>query len=361
MRSVRAIYRYPIKGLSPQPVPGVMLEAGKPFPFDRVFALVRPNLPVDPEAPRWAKKGLFLMLMLDEALARVQTHLDVESLELTILANDAPPAASGSATRLDANDARARTLLRVNLGTRAGRDAVNAFFHQQVPGLAAAPQLVRARDGHFMDKPDNVMSCINLATVRSLEAQWGRAVHPLRFRANFYLDGFRPWEELDWMGSDILLGDVLFRVDRRNGRCGATNVNPETGERDMDIPGALRNAFGHKDVGIYLIARNAGKVVVGDAVTVPDLGASAPEVQASAPLPAGQGCFICRGCYYLYDAAARPTVGAAKVPFGELGEDFRCPDCGTEKANFRPYLAAPHLVMATPGAPSSGASLPAKP
>ena len=30
--------------------------------------------------PRWGKKGLFVMLMLDEALARVQTHLDVETL-----------------------------------------------------------------------------------------------------------------------------------------------------------------------------------------------------------------------------------------------------------------------------------------
>ena len=84
MAVVRGIFRYPIKGLSPQPLPGIELQAGKPFPFDRVFALARPGAAVNPEAPRWAKKGLFLMLMLDDTLARVRTHLDVETMRLTV-------------------------------------------------------------------------------------------------------------------------------------------------------------------------------------------------------------------------------------------------------------------------------------
>jgi GntR family transcriptional regulator / MocR family aminotransferase len=323
MRSVRAIYRYPIKGLSPQPLQGVSLEAGKPFPFDRVFALVRPNVPVDVQAPRWAKKGLFMMLMLDDALARVRTELDVDTLRFTVR------------SMADAGSARARTLLECDLATAEGRGAVEAFFREQVPKLQGPPKLVRAlEEGHFMDKPDSVISCINLATVRDLEARWERPVHPLRFRANFYLEGFKAWEEFDWIGSDILLGDVLFRVDRRNGRCGATNVNPENGERDMDIPASLRKSFGHKDVGIYLVARNAGKVVVGDPVTVPDLGLSAREDAVAAPAPGGHA-FICRGCYFIYDE----SHGTTTTPFATLGEDFRCPDCGTEKANFRSYLA----------------------
>jgi GntR family transcriptional regulator/MocR family aminotransferase len=332
MRSVRAIYRYPIKGLSPQPLQGISLEAGKPFPFDRVFAMVRPNVPVNVEAPRWAKKGLFMMLMLDDALARVHTELDVETLRLTIR-SIAP----------DESGARARPWLEAQLSTTQGRSAVEAFFRDHVPALSGPPKLVRALDdGHFMDKPDSVMSCINLATVRSLEAHWGKPVHPLRFRANFYLEGLRPWEEFDWIGSDILLGDVLFRVDRRNGRCGATNVNPETGERDMDIPGSLRKSFGHKDVGIYLVARNAGKVVVGDPVMVPDLGLAPRDEAPAAAAPTGHA-FICRGCYFIYDESRSSTA----TPFATLGDDFRCPDCGTEKANFRPYGPA---LDRTPGA-----------
>jgi GntR family transcriptional regulator/MocR family aminotransferase len=332
MRIVRGIYRYPVKGLSPQPLRGVELEAGKPFPFDRVFALARPAVPIDVESPRWAKKGLFLMLMLDETLACVQTYLDVETMRFTVVRGRAP------STGGDHGD-HEECLLSVDLTTREGRDGVEAFFRQQVPKLQAPPKLVHAPDGHFMDKPDNVISCINLATVRSLESEWGRVIHPLRFRANFYIEGARPWEEFEWVGSDIMLGDVLFRVDRRNGRCGATNVNPVTGERDMDIPGSLRKRFGHKDLGVYLVARTRGKVVVGDRVTVPEMEPSSPEAGTFALPAAGEGSFICRGCYYIYSEAKVTSENGRPSPFAAVGDEWSCPDCGTGKANFRPYLA----------------------
>jgi uncharacterized protein YcbX len=46
---------------------------------------------------------------------------------------------------------------------------------------------------------------------------------PLRFRADLLIDDARPWEEFDWVGRDNKLGGVTFSVDRKNGRCGATN------------------------------------------------------------------------------------------------------------------------------------------
>jgi len=258
----------------------------------------------------------------------VRTVLDVETLQLDVYSPHA---------RAEAG-ARQLPLLSVNLGSAEGRAAAEAFFFRQVDKLKGLPRLVRSRDGHFMDKPDNVISCINLATLRSLEAKWGSSVHPLRFRANFYIEGLRPWEELDWVGSDIRLGDVLFRVDRRNGRCSATNVNPVSGERDMDIPGALRKSFGHKDLGVYLVARSSGKVVLGDPVTVPDIAPTSESVPAPAPLYAA-GSYICRGCYYILD----PARGAPGVPpgtdFEALGAEFSCPDCGTDRSNFRRHLA----------------------
>ena len=65
MIAVSKIYRYPIKGMSAQPLSNVALEAEKPFPHDRIFALARPGAPIDRSDPKWAKKGLFVMLMLD--------------------------------------------------------------------------------------------------------------------------------------------------------------------------------------------------------------------------------------------------------------------------------------------------------
>ena len=327
MPVVSNIYRYPIKGLSAQRVSRIVLQAGQPFPQDRMFALARPRNPVDSHIAKWAKKGMFVMLMLDETLARVRTQLDVETLDFTIQQGN-------------------HQLLAVNLASDKGRGEVEEFYHQLVPALNGAPRLVRAEaGGHFMDKPDNVLSLINLATIRSLEEQWGFEIDPLRFRANIYIDGGQPWEEFDWVGRDIMLGDALFRVDRRNGRCGATNVNPESGRRDLDIPGSLRAAFGHKDLGIYLVTRKTGEVAIGAPVKAPHNGLLNRVGQPAAQDGAHSGAsrrrrFICGGCYFIYEEArGLPSQGvAAGTTFGELADAWQCPDCGTEKTNFRPLV-----------------------
>ena len=324
MPVLKHIYRFPIKGLSAQPLPRVDIEARKPLPHDREFALVRPGAPFDTTSPKWGKKGLFVMLMLEEALARVQTTLDVETGHFSIRQDN-------------------RELLAVNLSDDAARGRVEDFFWQLVPSFRSAPTLVRAQDGHFMDKPDNVISLINLATVRSLEEQWGYRIDPLRFRANLYIDAARPWEEFDWVGSDIRIGETLFRVDRRNGRCGATNVNPETGRRDLDLPGSLRGAFGHKDLGIYLVARDNGRVSVGDPVSIPDLdGAERTARPVATPLRASRRLFMCGGCYFIYDqSAGLPDQSIPSgTPFAAIPPGWRCPDCGTEKTTFRPHVPA---------------------
>jgi GntR family transcriptional regulator / MocR family aminotransferase len=326
MPVLKSIYRYPIKGLSAQPLTRVDIQAKKPFPFDRMFALVRPGAPFDIGQPRWGKKGLFVMLMLEEALARVRTTLDVETMQLTIAQDN-------------------RQLLVADLNDEGERARVEQFFWQLLPAFRSPPTLVRSADGHFMDKPDNVISLINLATVRSLEQQWGVKIDPLRFRANLYIDGARPWEEFEWIGSDIRIGDGLFRADRRNGRCGATNVDPQTGRRDLDLPGSLRAAFGHKELGIYLIARETCQLTIGAHVATPDSVAT-----ARIPLPlvrepqAEQQKFMCGGCYFIYEpSSGLPDQSIASgTPFAKISSDWRCPDCGTEKTTFRPYVEPDH-------------------
>ncbi|HLG83691.1 MAG TPA: aminotransferase class I/II-fold pyridoxal phosphate-dependent enzyme [Bradyrhizobium sp.] len=325
MPVLKHIYRYPIKGLSAQPMSRVDLEAKKPFPHDRIFALVRPGAPFDIANPKWGKKGLFVMLMLEEALARVRTTLDVETMSLTIRQDN-------------------RVLLVADLNKEADRARVEDIIWQLVPSLRSAATLVRAVDGHFMDKPDSVISLINLATLRSLEAEWGIRIDPLRFRANLYIDGAEPWEEFDWVGSDIRIGETLFRVDRRNGRCGATNVDPETGRRDLDIPGSLRATFGHKELGVYLVVRENGRINVGDAVATPPPLATGSVTQMTAyARPATGRAFMCGGCYFIYDPAA--GLPEQSIPSGTLFADipshWRCPDCGTEKTTFRPYPQKP--------------------
>ena len=193
-----------------------------------------------------------------------------------------------------------------------------------------------------MDKPDNVISLINLATVRSLEEQWGIRIDPLRFRANFYIDGARPWEEFEWVGSDIRIGDGLFRVDRRNGRCGATNVNPETGRRDLDLPRSLRAAFGHKELGIYLIAREGGRLSVGDQVLTPP--PPRPSItrlrRRQSPMPTTRNSCAAGAISSMSRRPACRINRSRAVPRSSaIAPGWRCPDCGTEKTTFRPHVA----------------------
>jgi GntR family transcriptional regulator/MocR family aminotransferase len=175
--------------------------------------------------------------------------------------------------------------------------------------------------------------------VRSLEEQWGYEINPLRFRANIYIDGAKPWEEFDWVGSDIHIGDAAFLVDRKNGRCGATNVNPRTGRRDLDIPGSLRAGFGHKNLGVYLIARQGGRLTAGDAVDVPS-GTRAPRGVQPPAFSTSERSFICRGCYFIYEEAKGLPQQSIRpgTPFADIPDNWRCPDCGTEKTTFRPYV-----------------------
>jgi GntR family transcriptional regulator/MocR family aminotransferase len=321
MPLLKSIYHYPVKGLSGQPLTSVGLTKGKPFPHDRQFALARPGVPLQADNPRWAKKGLFVMLMLEEALAKVKTHLDPETLQFDIRAGN-------------------QTILTVNLNEAGAQTAIEDYFHQLVPTLPAPPTLVKSKDGHFMDKPDSVISLINLATLRSLEEQWGTEIDPLRFRANLYVDTGRAWEEFDWVEHEIRLGDVTFRVDRRNGRCGATNVNPASGARDMDIPGSLRASFGHKDLGVYLTVETSGTIAVDDRLKLPF---TAPTIPVSALKPNGSAGrrFICRGCYYIYsEETGVPREGIAPgTTYQQLQENYRCPDCGTDKGKLRPHVA----------------------
>ena len=50
-------------------------------------------------------------------------------------------------------------------------------------------------------------------------------------------------------------------------RCAATNVEPDTGIRDLAIPDTLMRRFGHADCGIYGEVVQGGDIAVGDALT----------------------------------------------------------------------------------------------
>jgi uncharacterized protein YcbX len=257
MKNIRSLYRYPVKGLSPEPLEAVALQAGHGFPRDRELAITNGRWQYDAEqyAPR--PKTDFLMLMLHESLAALRTRVSDDGSRLRVQAPD------GSA-------------LDVLLDDPTDLDRASAFFAGYLGGrLDGNPRLVKAARGRFTDvsvvSPTLMqsVSVINLASVRELGARMGRELNPLRFRANVYYDGGEPWEELAWIDRELRLGEVPVRGVLRTRRCAATNVDPATGVRDLGIPQALIKNFRHGDMGIYVELLGGGTLRPGDALHIP--------------------------------------------------------------------------------------------
>jgi len=56
-------------------------------------------------------------------------------------------------------------------------------------------------------------------------------------------------------------------VTKRIVRCAATNVDPETGIRDLAIPATLIRTFDHADCGVYAQVIAGGDIAAGDAIS----------------------------------------------------------------------------------------------
>jgi uncharacterized protein len=248
MATIARLCRYPVKGLSAEDLPQVEVLAGEGLPLDRAFALARPAAPFDPASPKWLPKRHFLMLMRDERLASLRVAYDDAEGRLTI--------SQGG-----------RVALAASVRTPDGRDAIERFFEGFMgPELGGRPRLVRASGHMFTDHATPCLSVINLASVQELERALGRPVDPLRFRANLYLEGLPAWAELDWPGRTLRAGAVLCRVAERIERCAATNVDPASAERDLNIPLALRRNWGHIDCGVLLQVTRGGALGAGDSI-----------------------------------------------------------------------------------------------
>jgi hypothetical protein len=57
-------------------------------------------------------------------------------------------------------------------------------------------------------------------------------------------------------------------VIKRIVRCAATNVDPDTGIRDLNLPQTLMRTYGHADCGIYAEVTGAGEIAAGDAIEI---------------------------------------------------------------------------------------------
>ena len=187
---IASLYRYPVKGLTPEPLPRVALGVGQTLPADRRYAIENGPSGFDPADPKWMSKAHFLMLMRDEWLAALHTHFDDASHVLTIRRNGAI-AAQG------------------DLETAEGRAAIERFFATDIrrrdQGTAESP--LRRRPQLFGRRPEGRLHHQSRQRRGDREPWSSQPVHPLRFRANLYVSGWPAWHEFDLLGQTLAIGE----------------------------------------------------------------------------------------------------------------------------------------------------------
>jgi uncharacterized protein YcbX len=247
---IQGIYRYPVKGLTPQAIGRAELAARQTIPFDRMYAIENGPSGFDPDNPKYSPKFKFLELMRNARLGELRTAFDTATHTLTIR-HENREAATG------------------DLRTSAGRAAIEAFMAEFVADELRGPPKVLHAEGHsFSDVAKKVVSIINLASVAELEDAAGAPVDPLRFRANLYVEGWPAWREFELLDEAIAVGPARLKVVKRIVRCAATEVDPATGIRDLPIPRTIMKRYGHADCGVYAEVIEGGPITIGDTVTV---------------------------------------------------------------------------------------------
>jgi uncharacterized protein YcbX len=261
MPAVVALYRYPVKGLTPEACNTLTVLSEGRIAGDRVLGFRFANATAADAA--WSKKYEFVVLANTPALARLELGFDHRRKRLRIQRD-------GALLVEDALD-------------DDGRKRISAAIQNHVLGLSENPlsghperlPLRLVGDGvtpRYQDNEGGQATLHSRETLAAVAAASGDpGLNEARFRSNIVIEGVAAWEENAWMGRRIRIGRVAFDVVRQKTRCLATHANPRTGERDLPVMKVLTSRFAQADptFAVGMVTSGAGgEIRVGDPVVV---------------------------------------------------------------------------------------------
>ncbi|MBM3141278.1 MAG: MOSC domain-containing protein [Chloroflexi bacterium] len=261
MPEVVRLYRFPVKGMTPEPRERLRVLASGAIEGDRVLGFLHASAAGAPDrelpAGEWWRKQRFTVLMNTPGLARLGAAFDAGARRLTVRLGDetlAEGAVDGEAGRAVLADAVTRYVRTLGDSSLRRGDALTLV------GDGVTPR--------FHDRGPRHVTLLGSASVAALAEAIGAEVDERRFRMNATIDGLRPWEELAWIGRRVRIGGVEFDVTGPVIRCLATHANPITGERDLEVMQTLTRRLGQDEptMGVLGVPRAAGEIAVGDAV-----------------------------------------------------------------------------------------------
>lgn len=251
--TIETLTSFPIKGLSGQTHGSVKLIAGEGFPNDRKYGFARPNSGFDANNPHPLPKTKFYMLARDASLALLHTEFHAETGMLCISSPNGKN--------------------QFNITSTQGKEDANQFLKTYLAlPEEETPELFEASPHRFTDisvtstAMMNAVSIVNKDSVAEFSKTIGKEVDPRRFRGNILISNLAPFAELDMVDQEFSIGTARLKIVKRTRRCPATEVNLETGERDIKTPQLLKQHFDHMDMGVYAEVREGGIITPGDSV-----------------------------------------------------------------------------------------------
>lgn len=260
--TIKQLFTYPIKGLTPQEMSEFPLTAGHGIKGDRAFALMfadsnieAAKMPAE-NAPWMSKK--YLAVQNDwPRLAALECDYQPETAVLTVKHQGV-------------------AVLSAATNTVAGRDRISTFFTEYLATIeptkeARHPQLAPLQlvgdssgETRYPDRQPVHISLLSQATLDQLTAIAAQNIDVRRFRPNIVLEGMEAWSEFELIGKQFQLGTARVEVTARIGRCVNIEVNPQTGDRDIGLLSLLQQEFGHAQTGVLAKIINSGTVKIGD-------------------------------------------------------------------------------------------------
>jgi uncharacterized protein YcbX len=241
---VAQIWRHPIKGVGAEALERTDLSPDRPLPLDRAWAVLEAGGEM---GEGWRSCRNFLRGAKGASLMAITAKV-VSTHEILLSHPDLPDLS------VDPSDNAAPLF------------AWLAAIYPENRAPAAA--LVASPPQGMSDAPFASISILGLASLRALGQKVGKTLDPRRFRGNLWIAGLAPWEEFDWVGKTLAMGDARLEVVERIGRCRATEANPATGHRDANTLTTLEQGWGHTEFGVYARVITGGPISLNMPLTV---------------------------------------------------------------------------------------------
>ncbi|CAD0185850.1 putative Fe-S protein [Ruegeria sp. THAF57] len=240
---VTSLWRHPIKSHGHEAVETVTLNPGQTMPGDRVWAIAHEASKAD--GSEWVPCANFSRGAKAPQLMAITAKLSGDTVALS------------HPQRPD-----------LSFQPDTEQDAFLDWVKPLMPAdRAASARIVRVPGRGMTDSDFPSVSLCNMASHRAVEQKLGKDLSIRRWRGNIWFNGLPLWEEFEWLGREVQIGQAVLHVRERITRCLATTANPDTGERDADTLAAL-NSWDHQDFGVYAEVIRGGEVKSGDTVQV---------------------------------------------------------------------------------------------